>query len=77
VNLWLESILKCTPEICQHFCRYCEELISEDWAKLMGNLSFEKVLSSIISLEESDSEFDWDFDAGDDSKCSNEIMEVE
>jgi hypothetical protein len=35
VNLWLESILKCTPEICQHFCRYCEELISEDWAKLM------------------------------------------
>jgi hypothetical protein len=35
VNLWLESILKYTPEICQHFCRYCKELISEDWAKLM------------------------------------------
>jgi hypothetical protein len=30
VNLWLESILKCPPEICQHFCRFCEELISED-----------------------------------------------
>jgi hypothetical protein len=78
VNLWLESILKCTPEICQHFCRYCEELISKDWAKLMRNLSFENVLSLIISLEESNSEFDWDFDAGnDDSEFSNEIMEVE
>jgi hypothetical protein len=79
VNEWLESILKCTPEICQHFCRYCEELISEDWAKLMGNLSFENVLPlMIISLGESDSEFDRDFHAGnDDSEFSNEIMEVE
>jgi hypothetical protein len=79
VNLWLESILKCTPEICQHFCRYCKELILEDWAKLMGNLSFENVLLLIIiSLGESDSEFDWDFHAGnDDSEFSNEIMEVE
>jgi hypothetical protein len=48
VNLWLESILKRIPEIWQHFCRYCEELISEDWAKLMENLSFENVLSLII-----------------------------
>jgi hypothetical protein len=79
VNEWLESILKCTPEICQHFCRYCEELISEDWAKLMGNLSFENVLPLIIiSLGESDSEFDRDFHAGnDDSEFSNEIMELE
>jgi hypothetical protein len=78
VNLWLEPILKCTPEICQYFCRYCEELISEDWAKLMWNLSFENVFRLIISLGESDSEFDWDFEAGnDDSKFSNEIMEVE
>jgi hypothetical protein len=79
VNEWLESILKCTPEICQHFCRYCEELISEDWAKLTENLSFENVLPLIIiSLGESDSEFDWDFHAGnDDSEFSNEIMEVE
>jgi hypothetical protein len=78
VNLWLESILKCTPEICQHFCRYCEELILEDWAKLMGNLSFENVLRLIIPLGESDSEFDWEFDSGnDDSEFSNEIMEVE
>jgi hypothetical protein len=79
VNEWLESILKCTPEICQHFCRYCEELISKDWAKLMGNLSFENVLPLIIiSLGESDSEFDRDFHAGnDDSEFSNEIMEVE
>jgi hypothetical protein len=79
VNEWLESILKCTPEICQHFCRYCEELISEDWAKLMENLSFENVLPLIIiSLGESDSEFDWDFHAGnDDSEFSNGIMEVE
>jgi hypothetical protein len=74
VNLWLESILQCTPQICQHFCRYCEEFISEDWAKLMGNLSFENVLPLIISLKEPDSEFD----AGnDDSEFSNEIMEVE
>jgi hypothetical protein len=59
VNLRLESILKCTPEICQYFCRYCEEL------------------PLIISLGESDSEFDWDFDASnDDSEFSNEIMEV-
>jgi hypothetical protein len=78
VNLWLESILKCTPEICQHFCRYWEQLISEDWAKLMWNLLFEKVFPLIISLGECDSEFDWDFDAGnDDSEFSNEIMEVE
>jgi hypothetical protein len=79
VNEWLESILKCTPEIWQHFCRYCKELILEDWAKLMGNLSFENVLPLIIiSLGESDSEFDWDFHAGnDDSEFSNEIMEVE
>jgi hypothetical protein len=60
----------------QHFCRYCEELISEDWAKLMGNLSFENVPPLIISLGESDSESD--FDAGnDDSEFSNKIMEVE
>jgi hypothetical protein len=78
MNLWLESILICTPEICQHFCRYYKELISEDWAKLMWNLSFENVLPLIISLGESDSEFDWDFDAGnDDSEFSNEIMKVE
>jgi hypothetical protein len=56
---------------------YCEELISEDWAKLMWNLSFENVLPLIISLGESDSEFDWDFDAGNDSEFTNEIMEVE
>jgi hypothetical protein len=56
VNLWLESILKCTPEICQNFCRYCEELISEDWTKLMVNLSFENVLPLIISFGESDSD---------------------
>jgi hypothetical protein len=37
---------------------YCEDLISEDWAKLMGNLSFENVLSLIISLGKSDSESD-------------------
>jgi hypothetical protein len=44
----------------------------------MGNLSFENVLLLIILLGESDSEFDWDFDGGnDDSKFSNEIMEVE
>jgi hypothetical protein len=67
--------LKCTPEICQYFCKYCEELISEDWAKLMWNLSFENVLPLIISLGESDSEFDWGFDAGnDDSEFSNEII---
>jgi hypothetical protein len=37
----------------------------------MGNLSFENVLPLIISLGESDSEFDWDFDAGnDDSEFS-------
>jgi hypothetical protein len=58
VNLWLKSILKCTPEICQHFCGYCEELISEDWTKLMGNISFENVLPLIISLGGSDSAFD-------------------
>jgi hypothetical protein len=56
VNLWLESILKCIPEIYQHFCRYCEGLISVDWAKLMGNLSFENVLPLIISFGESDSD---------------------
>jgi hypothetical protein len=53
VNLWLESILKYTPEMWQHFCRYCEELSSEDWAKLMGNLSFENVPPLTISFEES------------------------
>jgi hypothetical protein len=47
----------------QHFYRYCEEFISKDWAKLMGNLSFENVPPLIISLEESNSESDWDFDA--------------
>jgi hypothetical protein len=36
------------------------------------------VLPLIISLGESDSEFDWNFDAGnDDSEFTNEIMEVE
>jgi hypothetical protein len=39
----------------------------------MGNLSFENVLPLIISLGESNSEFDWDFD----SEFSNEIMKVE
>jgi hypothetical protein len=50
----------------QHFCRYCEELILVDWAKLMGNLSFENVPPLIISLGESDSESDCDFDSGND-----------
>jgi hypothetical protein len=50
----------------QHFCGYCEELISEDWAKLMGNLSFENVPLLIISLGESDSESDLNFDSGND-----------
>jgi hypothetical protein len=53
-NLWLESILKRSPEMWQHFCRHCEELISADWAKLMGNLSFENIPPFIISLGESD-----------------------
>jgi hypothetical protein len=44
----------------QHFCRYSEELISEDSTKLVGNLS--NVSPLIISLGESDR----DFDAGDD-----------
>jgi hypothetical protein len=35
----------------------------------MLNLSFENVLPLIISLGESDSEFDWDFDA--DNGCVN------
>jgi hypothetical protein len=76
-NLWLESILKRTPEMWQHFCRHCEELISADRAKLMGNLSFKNIPPFIISLGESDSE-SGDFDAdNDDSEFSNEIMEVE
>jgi hypothetical protein len=54
VNLRLKSILKCTPEMWQNFCRYSEELISEDSTKLVSPL--------IISLGESDR----DFDAGDD-----------
>jgi hypothetical protein len=58
--------LKYTPEMWQHFCGYCEELISEDWAKLMGNLSFENVPLLIISLGESDSESDLNFDSGND-----------
>jgi hypothetical protein len=79
VNEWLESILKCTPEICQHFCRYCEELISEDWAKLMRNLSFENVLPLIISFGESDSDLIGILMQvyNDDSEFSNKIMEVE
>jgi hypothetical protein len=50
----------------------------EDWTKLMGNLSFENVLPLIIiSLGESDSEFDWDFHAGnDDSEFSNELRKL-
>jgi hypothetical protein len=75
---YIINILKCTPEICQHFYRSCEELISEDWAKLMWNILFENVFPLIISLGECDSEFDWEFDArNDDSEFSNEIMEVE
>jgi hypothetical protein len=44
----------------------------------MGNLSFENVLPLIIiSLGESDSEFDWDFHAGnDDSEFSNELWKL-
>jgi hypothetical protein len=61
----------------QNFCRHCKELVSADWAKLMGNLSFENIPPFIISLGESDSE-SGDFDTdNDDSEFSNEIMEVE
>jgi hypothetical protein len=43
----------------------------------MGNLSFENVLALIISLGESDSEFSWDFDAGnDDSEFSNKLWKL-
>jgi hypothetical protein len=53
-------------------CIVVKKLISEEWAKLMENLSFENVSPLIISLGKSDSESDWDFDAGnDDSKLSN------
>jgi hypothetical protein len=47
----------------------------EDWAKLIGNLLFKNVPPLTISLGESDSKSNWDFD--DDSEYSNEIMEVE
>ena len=40
--------------------RHCEELIREDWKKLMGNLPIDDIPPIIIQLSaESDSEDDW------------------
>jgi hypothetical protein len=77
IELWIYGLTLFGNALLKFSNIYCEELISEDWAKLMGNVSFENVLPLIISLWESDSEFDWDFDAGNnDSEFSTEIMEV-
>jgi hypothetical protein len=47
--------------------RHCEELIREDWKKLMGNLPIDDIPPIIIQLSaESYSEDDWGLD------CENE-----
>ncbi|KAJ3645914.1 hypothetical protein Zmor_023533 [Zophobas morio] len=48
IGMWANSV------------RHCEELIREDWKKLMGNLPIDDILPIIIQLSaESDSEDDW------------------
>ena len=72
-NLWLEALSNCTSDMWQNFCKHCEKLISEDWVKYMGNISFENIPPFIISLEESESESGIE----NDSDTSNETMAVE
>jgi hypothetical protein len=64
-DLWLESILKCTPEIWQNYCMHCEELIASAWTKHMGNFSVANIPPFIISCADSDSESGSDFDDSD------------
>jgi transposase len=76
-NLWRQALSKCTPDMWKNYSAHCEKLISDDWAKHMGTLSFENIPPIIISLGESESESDDSVSDNDDSESISDVMEVE
>ena len=56
-ELWLQAIDKFTPQMWFNSVRHCEEIIKNDWKKLMGNAPVEDIPPIIIQLsEDSDDE---------------------
>ncbi|KAJ3666474.1 hypothetical protein Zmor_001915 [Zophobas morio] len=59
-QMWSRALENFTPDMWANSVRHCEELIREDWKKLMGNLPIDDIPPIIIQLSaESDSEDDW------------------
>jgi transposase len=58
-KMWLEAISHFTPEMWSNSVKHCEQLIKQDWQKLMGNASIEDIPPFIIQVAaDSDSESD-------------------
>jgi hypothetical protein len=71
-QMWQKAIDHFTPEMWHNSVRHCEDIIREDWRKLMGNAPIEDIPPIIIRLgEDSDSEEETG-DSDTDSSSENE-----
>ncbi|KAJ3660720.1 hypothetical protein Zmor_005156 [Zophobas morio] len=64
-HLWIEAMSKYTPEMWTSSVIHCENIIKDDWQRMMGNTSVKDIPPVIISLGESDSESDLSSDEDD------------
>lgn len=55
-QMWLKAIDNFTPQMWSNSVRHCEQLILEDWKKLMGNAPIQDLPPFIIQLADSDDE---------------------
>jgi hypothetical protein len=71
-QMWQKTIDHFTPEMWHNSVCHCEDIIREDWRKLMGNAPIEDIPPIIIRLgEDSDSEEETG-DSDTDSSSANE-----
>ncbi|KAJ3662000.1 hypothetical protein Zmor_006368 [Zophobas morio] len=72
-HLWIEPMSKYTPEMWTSSVMHCENIIKDDWQRMMGNTSVKDIPPLIIlSLGESDSESDL---ISDESDSISDIMQ--
>src|SRR5699024_249696 len=62
-QMWLQALLQFTPNMWQNSIAHCEQVMKDDWVKLMGNAPLAGIPPIIIQLSESDSE--WDSESSD------------
>ena len=48
--MWSTALENFTPDMWANSVRHCEELIREDWKKLMGNLPTENIPTNMLQL---------------------------